>query len=51
MRSAERKPSSGQAARSPSLAPQLEREGRLIAEAAATPETQAAIQAFLTRGT
>ena len=33
----------------PDLAAQLQREGRLIAEAAGTPETQAAIQAFLTR--
>ena len=33
----------------PELAAQLEREGRLIAQAAGTPETQAAIQAFLTR--
>ncbi len=33
----------------PRLAAQLEREGRLIAGAAATPETQAAIQTFLTR--
>jgi 2-(1,2-epoxy-1,2-dihydrophenyl)acetyl-CoA isomerase len=33
----------------PELAAQLEREGRLIAEAAGTPETQASIQAFLTR--
>ena len=33
----------------PDLAAQLEREGRLIAEAAGKAETQAAIQAFLTR--